>query len=41
MKATLQTLAQHCHGDDRPDCPILESLEAGACHEGPCGTGAA
>ena len=31
MKATLQNLVQHCHGDDRPDCPILESLEAGAC----------
>ena len=28
MKATLQTLVQHCHGDERPDCPILESLEA-------------
>lgn len=35
MKATLQTLVQHCHGDDRPDCPILESLETAgpaACH---------
>ncbi|ARU05865.1 Cu(I)-responsive transcriptional regulator [Comamonas serinivorans] len=28
MKVTLQTLVQHCHGDDRPDCPILASLEA-------------
>jgi len=26
MKATLEHLAQHCHGDDRPDCPILEEL---------------
>jgi MerR family transcriptional regulator, copper efflux regulator len=26
MKATLQYLAQHCHGDDRPECPILEDL---------------
>jgi Cu(I)-responsive transcriptional regulator len=27
IKHTLEHLAQHCHGDDRPDCPILESLE--------------
>ncbi len=27
MKRTLATLAKHCHGDDRPDCPILDSLE--------------
>ncbi len=26
MAATLKHLAQHCHGDERPDCPILESL---------------
>ena len=26
MQATLEHLAQHCHGDDRPDCPILEEL---------------
>ncbi len=26
MKATLERLALHCHGDDRPECPILESL---------------
>lgn len=26
MKRTLQTLASCCHGDDRPDCPILEEL---------------
>ncbi len=25
---TLQTLATHCHGDDRPDCPILADLDA-------------
>jgi MerR family copper efflux transcriptional regulator len=29
MKATLQHLVQCCHGDDRPDCPILESLAEG------------
>lgn len=23
---TLRDLAQHCHGDDRSDCPILEDL---------------
>lgn len=27
MKRTLEMLAKHCHGDDRPDCPILEGLE--------------
>lgn len=26
MKATLAHLARCCHGDDRPDCPILENL---------------
>lgn len=26
MKATLQRLVKTCHGDDRPDCPILEEL---------------
>lgn len=26
MKRTLQTLAQHCHGDDHPSCPILDDL---------------
>ena len=26
MKRTLQELASHCHGDERPDCPILEGL---------------
>ncbi|MCF3946820.1 Cu(I)-responsive transcriptional regulator [Acidiphilium iwatense] len=26
MSATLRHLAAHCHGDDRPDCPILENL---------------
>lgn len=31
MKNTLQHLVHGCHGDDRPDCPILDSLA----HEGP------
>ncbi len=26
MVGTLETLAGHCHGDDRPDCPIIEGL---------------
>ena len=26
MKRALQTLAEHCAGDDRPHCPILEGL---------------
>ncbi|TCG06003.1 Cu(I)-responsive transcriptional regulator [Paraburkholderia steynii] len=28
MRDTLTHLADHCHGDDRPDCPIIESLAA-------------
>ncbi len=26
MQATLQHLIDKCHGDDRPDCPILDDL---------------
>lgn len=26
MRATLLHLTERCHGDDRPDCPILEEL---------------
>ena len=26
MKATLEHLVHCCHGDDRPDCPILDDL---------------
>lgn len=29
MAATLRHLARNCHGDNRPDCPIIESLEQG------------
>jgi hypothetical protein len=29
MRATLQKLIAACHGDHRPDCPILEDI-AGA-----------
>jgi MerR family transcriptional regulator, copper efflux regulator len=28
MSRTLKHLASHCHGDDRPDCPILDALDA-------------
>jgi Cu(I)-responsive transcriptional regulator len=30
MKRTLEHLAAHCHGDERPDCPILDDLAADA-----------
>ncbi|MBB5041155.1 Cu(I)-responsive transcriptional regulator [Shinella fusca] len=29
MVQTLEHLSAHCHGDDRPDCPILEQLAGG------------
>lgn len=29
MRRTLEHLAESCHGDDRPDCPILDELETG------------
>jgi len=32
MADTLRTLAAHCHGDARPDCPILTDLDAGGGH---------
>ena len=28
MQRSLQSLVQCCHGDDRPDCPILDNLAA-------------
>ena len=30
MRATLQKLIQACHGDERPDCPILEEMAGGS-----------
>lgn len=33
MKTELEILAQACHGDERPDCPILDRLAA---HEPAC-----
>jgi MerR family copper efflux transcriptional regulator len=36
MRDTLSHLAACCHGDERPDCPILSGLEGvitkGCCH---------
>lgn len=29
MEATLAKLVDHCHGDNRPDCPILDGLSGG------------
>ena len=33
MRATLTDLMQRCHGDQRPDCPILSGLAGGASPE--------
>jgi len=30
MRRTLQDLLRHCHGDARPDCPILDDLSGQA-----------
>ena len=30
MLNTVNNLVEHCHGDDRPDCPILDELD---CHK--------
>ncbi len=37
MQRTLGRLLHHCHGDERPDCPILDDLASrtGAGHGGP------
>jgi DNA-binding transcriptional MerR regulator len=29
MKTTLEQLAHNCHGDERPDCPIIDRLAEG------------
>ncbi len=40
MRRALQHLATHCHGDDRPDCPIIEELtRAGGVKTGSRGAG--
>jgi Cu(I)-responsive transcriptional regulator len=33
VSETLRHLARTCHGDDRPDCPILNELSAGRAGE--------
>ena len=30
MRDTIATLAACCHGDERPDCPILQGIASGA-----------
>ncbi len=37
MRDTLAQLAKRCHGDDRPECPILQDLEGTDVH---CGSSA-
>lgn len=32
VRSALADLASRCHGDDRPECPILEELAAGEAH---------
>lgn len=34
MAATLRHLADNCHGDDRPDCPIIEGFARAPLQEG-------
>lgn len=34
MRRTLEHLAATCHGDGRPDCPILDDLSGSACCHG-------
>ena len=41
MKNTLQHLVQGCHGDERPDCPILDTLAGLAAAGDACCTGPA
>ena len=39
MRNTLAHLADCCHGDDRPDCPILQGLAASATDDNCCHSG--
>lgn len=32
IRRTLLGLVEACHGDDRPDCPILDGLASECCH---------
>lgn len=38
MVGALRNLIAHCHGDHRPDCPILDGLEQGALAGGAVGS---
>lgn len=29
LRSTLKSLVENCHGDDRPDCPIIEEIAKG------------
>lgn len=29
LRNTLKALADHCHGDDRPECPIIDEIAKG------------
>lgn len=33
MRMAIAELAEHCHGDDRPECPILDNLVDGNQHQ--------
>ncbi len=33
MRRTLEALVKHCHGDERPDCPILDDLASASGQE--------
>jgi MerR family copper efflux transcriptional regulator len=33
MKRTLEHLVRNCHGDRRPDCPILDDLAQAPEHD--------
>ena len=35
IRAQLQHMAEHCHGDQRPDCPIIDNLAATGCPGAP------
>lgn len=32
MRKALSDLAGRCHGDDKPDCPILDAMACNTCH---------
>lgn len=34
MRVALLELLEHCHGDDRPECPIINGIETRSCVNG-------